>query len=106
MCTFLLIFGGTMLTREETKNTAKELQENYRRLNLDINDVLSDLQISEEELQRVLTMDHPNPSNVWMVRDYLEDMLKERNIPMYPFSRLANHSANLWYPYDTPWRKK
>lgn len=48
---------------------------------------IADLQISEEEWKRVLTMDHPNPPYVWMVRDYLEDQLKERGIEMYPYSK-------------------
>lgn len=95
-----------MLTPTQIKNTSKELQENFKRLNADLDTVLADLRISEEEFKRVLTMNHPNPSHVWMVRDYLEDKLKERGIEMYPFSRLANHEANKWYFYDTPWRNK
>lgn len=39
-----------------------------------------------------------------MLRDYLEDMLKKEDKEVYPFSRLASHSANRWYPYETPWR--
>ena len=49
-------------------------------------------------------MDNPEPGYVWMVRDYLEDKLKEQGTEVYPFSRLADHSANRWFPYDTPWR--
>lgn len=94
-----------MLTPMQTRNTARELQENFKRLNADLKTVLADIQISEDELNRVLTMNHPNPSYVWMVRDYLEDKLKERGIKMYPFSRLAHHEANKWYSYETPWRK-
>lgn len=94
-----------MLTPREMKNTAKELQENYRRLGWEPERVLADLGITEEELGRVLRMDHPNPSYVWMVRDYLEDMLAGQGIEMYPFSRLADHRANRWYSYETPWRK-
>lgn len=41
-----------------------------------------------------------------MMRDYLEDKLKEKGIPMMPWSRLADHSANHWYSYNTPWRNK
>lgn len=25
---------------------------------------------------------------------------------MVPFSRLGDHSANHWFPYQTPWRKE
>lgn len=93
-----------MLSSQETINTRRELQENYDRLNEDEDQVLNDLQISREELHAILNMDDPYPGNVWMMRDYLEDKLTEKGIPMMPFSRLANHNANLWYPYDTPWR--
>ena len=94
-----------MLTREQTINTRNELQENYRRLGAPEDEVLRDLGISSEELHKVLNMTDPYPGNVWMVRDYLEDKLKEKGIAMMPFTRLADHSANHWYPYETLWRK-
>ena len=96
--------GIVMLTRQETINTAHQLQENFKRLNSDLPTILNDLQISEDELNRILTMNNPNPGDVWMMRDYLEDKLREQGTEIYPFSRLADHSANMWYPYDTPWR--
>ncbi|EET62900.1 hypothetical protein BRYFOR_05251 [Marvinbryantia formatexigens DSM 14469] len=95
-----------MLTPMQKRNTARELQENYRRLDMDLASVLADLGISEAEFKRVLAMDHPDPAQVWMVRDYLEDKLKEQGTEMYPFSRLADHSANKWFFYETPWRNK
>lgn len=93
-----------MLTPIQTIRTREELQENYRRLNEPEDKVLDDLQMSKEELHRVLKMSNPYPGDVWKVRDYLEDKLKEYDIPMKPWSRLADHRANLWYSYDTPWR--
>lgn len=95
-----------MLTPEQTANTRNELRENHRRLGEAEESVLKDLRISADELHAVLDMNHPNPSNVWMVRDYLEDKLKEKGIPMMPFSRLADHSANRWFSYDAPWRHR
>lgn len=94
-----------MLTQMEIEKTREELQENYRRLAMDEKDVLRDLGISSRELRAVLNMNRPNPSQAWMVRDYLEDKLVEKGVEMYPFSRLADHRANLWYSYETPWRK-
>lgn len=94
-----------MLTPQETQNTREELQENYRWLNPDRQQMLNDLQISNEDLSRVLEMNHPNPGYVWEVRDYLEDKLTEKGIAVYPFTKLADHRANHWFPYDTPWRK-
>ena len=95
-----------MLTPQERRNTAYELQENARRLGYDEERMLADLEIDADELHRVLSMDGPYPGNVWMVRDYLEDMLATKGIEMYPFSRMADHSANKWFAYDTPWRRR
>ena len=83
-----------MLTPIQTINTRKELQENYRRLTMEEAEVLRDIRISGSELQAVLQMKNANPGQVWMVRDYLGDKLAEKGIEMYPFSRLADHSAN------------
>ena len=95
-----------MLTRAEIKATKEELQANYRRLNQPAATVLADLEMNAERLDAVLNMEHSDPSDVWEVRDYLEDKLKEQGIEMVPFSRLGDHSANHWFPYQTPWRKE
>lgn len=94
-----------MLTPLQTVRTRNELQENYKRLGAPEDEVLKDVQISRDELHKVLNMTNPYPGNVWKLRDYLEDKLTEKGIPMKPWSRLADHSANHWYPYDTPWRR-
>ena len=90
-----------MLTIQEMKDTTFELQENFRRLNYPIKQVAKDLQLNISEVESLLSLDVTYPGDVWMLRDYLEDMLKKEG---YPFSRLASHSANRWYPYETPWR--
>ncbi|HGD5121779.1 TPA: DUF2316 family protein [Streptococcus agalactiae] len=93
-----------MLTIQEIKDTTFELQENFRRLNYPIKQVTKDLQLNISEVESLLSIDITYPGDVWMLRDYLEDMLKKEGKEVYPFSRLASHSANRWYPYETPWR--
>lgn len=93
-----------MLTRQETINTAHEVQENYRRLGYDQARVLADTELSAKKLKAVLLVKGDNPGDVWMVRDYLEEMLIKEGKEGYPFSRLADHSANRWFAYDKPWR--
>ncbi|HGD4977423.1 TPA: DUF2316 family protein [Streptococcus agalactiae] len=93
-----------MLTIQEMKDTTFELQENFRRLNYPIKQVAKDLQLNISEVECLLSLDVTYPGDVWMLRDYLEDMLKKEGKEVYPFSRLASHSANRWYPYETPWR--
>ncbi|HGI2914584.1 TPA: DUF2316 family protein [Streptococcus agalactiae] len=93
-----------MLTIQEMKDRTFELQENFRRLNYPIKQVAKDLQLNISEVESLLSLDVTYPGDVWMLRDYLEDMLKKEGKEVYPFSRLASHSANRWYPYETPWR--
>lgn len=93
-----------MLTIQEIKDTTFELQENFRRLNYPIKQVAKDLQLNISEVESLLSLDITYPGDVWMLRDYLEDMLKKEGKEVYPFSRLASHSANRWYLYETPWR--
>lgn len=93
-----------MLTIQEIKDTTFELQENFKRLNYPIKQVTKDLQLNISEVESLLSLDITYPGDVWMLRDYLEDMLKKEGKEVYPFSRLASHSANRWYPYETPWR--
>ncbi|HEN3194955.1 TPA: DUF2316 family protein [Streptococcus agalactiae] len=93
-----------MLTIQEMKDTTFELQENFRRLNYPIKQVAKDLQLNISEVESLLSLDVTYSGDVWMLRDYLEDMLKKEGKEVYPFSRLASHSANRWYPYETPWR--
>lgn len=91
-----------MLTRQETLATKAELAENFNRLGYDFAPVAKDLEISQEELKAVLDMSYQNLAHVWMLRDYLEDMLLVQGSEVYPFSKLANHSANRWFSYERP----
>lgn len=93
-----------MLNSIQTENTRRELQENYRRLGYPKERVMQDTQMSEDEIDSVLDMSGAWPSQVWELRDYLEDMLNAEGIEMEPFTALADHGANRWYPYETPWR--
>ncbi|MCF1784250.1 DUF2316 family protein [Lactobacillus mulieris] len=93
-----------MLTPEERKNTKIELNENFHRLNYSKERVCRDTRLNLSDLDAVLSMENPNPAYVWKVRDYLEDMLKREGQEVYPWSKMAHHSANRWFSYDTPWR--
>lgn len=93
-----------MLTQIETQNTRRELRENFARLGYPMERVTRDTRMTEDEIQAVLDMEGARPSQVWELRDYLEDMLDAEGIEMEPFTALADHGANRWYPYETPWR--
>lgn len=95
-----------MLTAREMKVTALELQENFKRLGYPVKQIEADTELSSKEINDVLEMSSPNPSHVWMIREYLEDMLIKEGKDIYPFSKLADKRVNLWFSYSTPWRNK
>ncbi|KXT76856.1 DUF2316 family protein [Streptococcus sp. DD12] len=94
-----------MLSKAERLATQAELAENFKRLGASPEQVAHEMGISITELKEVLAMSHPNPAHVWMLRDYLEDKLLAEGKVVYPFSKLADHSANRWFRYDHPWRQ-
>lgn len=87
----------------QKKATAKELQENYKILGYSIGKILHDLCFTEEQFQRTLRVKNANPSDVWKLRDYLLDKLKAEEKTAYPFSALADPSANKWFTYQKTW---
>ena len=95
-----------MLTSTETRNTRRELRENFERLGYPMDRVARATEMTEDEVQAVLDMQGAWPSQVWELRDYLEDMLDAEGIEMEPFTALADHGANRWYCYETPWRDR
>ncbi len=97
--------GITMLTKTEVKNTRNELQQNFDRLGYEKDRICREAEISPAALDAALQMNNPVPNDVWKVRDYLEDMLVKEGKEVYPWTRLADHSANRWFDYDTPWRR-
>ena len=92
------------LTILQKKATAKELQENYRRLGYPLSRMLADLEFTEGQLEDVLAMRYPNPGDVWKLRDYLVEKLSLEGKECYPFTALANPAANRWFSYRKTWK--
>lgn len=94
-----------MLTAAQKAATAKELQENYRRLGYDEARVLSDLRFTPERLHAALFMTRDsNGSDTWKLRDYLLEMLDREGKRAYPFSVMADPSVNRWFTYERTWQ--
>lgn len=93
-----------MLTPEEITATRLELNQNYQVLAYPEEKVCQQTHLTPARLERVLTMQQPDPSDVWTLRDYLEDMLRREKKPFTPFTRLGDHKNNRWFAYATPWR--
>ena len=90
-----------MLNRKQKEATAYELQKNYNQLPLNKTQILYDLQFQKNQLDHALHVDEKtNGYDVWKLRDYLEDKVKEFELAFYEFSIL---NENIWYHYDKTW---
>lgn len=89
------------LNKSEKKITSEELITNYKKADLDEKQVLLDLNFTSKQLHEALTVsDETNGFDVWKLKDYIDDKLKERNIKPNPYSILKN---NIWYSYKKSW---
>lgn len=86
------------LTAEQKEQTSRELKENYRISGLKPDEIEVVLGFDTEQLQELLNLyPTPNPTNVWRLRDYMEEVIKEKGKQPYPYTSLRE---NIWYRYD------
>ena len=96
-----------MLSFNERMGARKELQENFKRLDMNERAVLAELHISGYELHAVLNMKNEDPALVWIVKDYLEDKLTSQGKEVYPFATFDSYRGTSWYDtYATSWKKQ
>lgn len=89
------------LNARQMKVVSEELYRNYELLNGDENVILADLEFTPKQLHDSLDMNgSSNGYDVWKLRDYLIEKLKEQGKEPYPFSILKE---NLWFPYRKTW---
>lgn len=85
------------LNQAQKKQTREELRRNYQISGLAPADILRDLGLDEEQLEMVLELgDGVDPTDVWRVRDYMEEIIIASGKKPYPYSALK---VNRWYPY-------
>lgn len=89
-----------MLTAQEKRQQAIELNENYSALDFPRERILQDIKISEAELDKVLAMTNEDPTAVWMLRDYMDEKLREQGKTPRPYSK---QGTNRWFFYDKTW---
>lgn len=85
------------LNLAQRKQTSKELRENYQRSGLTPEEILTDLGFRAEQLEETLNLGPSSKGEeVWRLRDYLDDKIKEQGNEPYPYSVLK---TNIWYRY-------
>ncbi len=89
------------LNARQIKQTKLEMAKNFESLNAAPEIIKADLGFSSLDLKNALAVvPHYNPTNVWKLRDYLEEKITEQGKEFYPFSVLTH---NIYYPYTKTW---
>lgn len=87
----------TNLKMDQAAKTSRELKRNFEMIRISKQKVLDDLQFTEDQLNEALDVFLAQPSDVWKLRDYIEEKLGNECIP---FSILKN---NVWHKYEKTW---
>ena len=89
------------LNNTEKKVSSMELQENYKILSFDPDQICTDLGLSSHELKNTLHIGlTTNPTTVWKLRDYMEEKILQQGKTPYPYSILKN---NIYFLYTKNW---
>lgn len=89
------------LSEAERLRTSRELQDNLARSGLTTAQVAADLRYSLSRLQATLALFAGNdPADVWQLRDYLEQVVRDTGGEASPFTVLTESSrsaAQVWF---------
>jgi len=89
------------LNTREIEQTRIEMAKNFEILGMSPEAVADELGFSSLDFKNALeVVPYYNPTNVWKLRDYLEEKIEEQSKPFCPFSILTK---NIYYPYTKTW---
>ena len=93
-----------MLTHAQTRATRDELLANLDLSGLDRESLGAAVGFDPERLDRTLQMRKADPSDVWLLRDFLDQVIRDRGRTPRPWTVLINHDiARQWFTiYPTP----
>ena len=94
-----------MLTAQEKTRTQKELIENYNLLHANEQQVISDLCFTKAQLDDALHVCRKgiaSPSDLWKLRDYLEEQINKQGSHCHPFTVLRPEYSKK-FAYQRTW---
>lgn len=85
------------LTAMEKRATKRELQENFELRGLSLAQAAADLQTTPAYLQQVLDLNVRHIEDPWIVRNYLNQVLRQQHQMPVAYSRLIGSPAKYWF---------
>lgn len=85
------------LTAQQTLDTKKEFQENFKRTGLTLEQIAEDLHTSPASIADTLVLNVSRIEDPWVLKNYLEDVLDKKGIASIPFSALVGDYHRYWF---------
>lgn len=88
------------LNNKERDNTAQEFEANLAASGLSVEELRERTELSSRDFTTAFTVENANPVHVWIVREKLENAVKEAGGTLTPFSKLQENmrtAANMWF---------
>jgi hypothetical protein len=93
-----------MLNAEQKQRHRDEVAVNLGRSGFDLVVLACVLGFAAERLERTLALDrHSDPTDAWLVRDFLDQVVRDRGLESASWTVLVNHDmARQWFPILAP----
>jgi len=85
------------LNPKQIRDTKKELQENFTRTGLSLEQVAQDLHTTTDVIEATLNLSVNYIEEPWILKNYLEEQLKAQGKASVPFSALAGDYHRYWF---------
>lgn len=85
------------LTKEQIKNTREEFQKNIKLSGLSLTQIALDLHTDVSTLKNIIDLNTTSIENPWILKNYLNNKIKNLNKTPIPFSALIGDYHNYWF---------
>lgn len=85
------------LTKEQIKNTQEEFQKNIELSGLSLTQIACDLQTDVCTIEKIIQLNTSSIENPWILKNYLNDKIRNLNKTPIPFSALIGDYHDYWF---------
>lgn len=89
------------LNKRAQDATREELARNLKRADQTASGISKGIGLSDDRVVAALNVIDAPPEDVWLVRDYLDRVIRSRGVTPHPYSSLSENmraSAQVWFP--------
>lgn len=85
------------LTREQEDNTRRELQENFEKSGVTIEQAAADLDTTPAYIRQLLRLEPVRHDHTWILRNYLLEKVRENGKTPTSFTALKGDAHDYWF---------